>query len=274
MTFLEKLNQAIDKNESLLCVGLDPDLEKMTSKFKSAKHPLFEFDKSIIDATADLVCCYKPNSAFYEAYGADGMEQLQLACKYIQQNYSHIPVLLDYKRGDIGNTNNYYAKFAFDYLGVDAITLQPYQGGEALQPFFEYKDKGMFILVKTSNPGSNEFQNLELDGRPLYEYVTENAVKDWNSNGNIMMVAGATYPKELGRIREIIGSEMPILVPGVGAQGGGVEEMLKAGLGGDRGLIINASRQILYSSNGEDFAETAKQEATKLRDEFNKFRGK
>src|SRR5687768_15900377 len=154
MTFLEKLNKAVDKNNSLLCVGLDPDPEKFPPIIKSLENSLLGFCKEIVDATKDLVCCFKPNSAFYEAEGAQGIEQLKQLCEHIRQVAADVPILLDYKRGDIGNTNNAYAKFAFEYLGVDAITLQPYQGGEALQPFFDYQDKGIFILVKTSNPGS------------------------------------------------------------------------------------------------------------------------
>lgn len=273
MTFLEKLNKAIDKNNSLLCVGLDPDPEKLPNVNFDKREPFFDFCRQIVDATKNVVSCYKPNSAFYEALGASGIQQLKDICEYIRQVAPDIPILLDCKRGDIGNTNNFYAQFAFEYLGVDALTLQPYQGGDALEAYFEYKDKGIFILVKTSNPGSNEFQNLEINGRPLYEYVTEKSVKDWNKYGNVYVVAGATYPKELARIREMVG-EAPILVPGVGAQGGDVEAMLQAGLRGDRGLIINASRKILYASNDEDFVKAAMVEATELRDQFNKYRGK
>ena len=272
MTFIDKLNAAINANNSLLCVGLDPVLDKLPKFVQDNPNPLFEFNKVIIDATADLVCAYKPNSAFYEAHGASGIEQLLQTCEYIKQKAPRIPILLDYKRGDIGNTNMAYAQFAFEYLGVDAITLQPYQGGEALEPFFAYKDKGIFILVKTSNPGSGEFQNLELNGRPLYEHVTERAVKDWNGNGNIMLVVGATYPKELARIRELAGSEIPILVPGVGAQQGEAKEVIEAGVVNGQGLIINASRQILYASSDENFANAARAEATKIRDEINKYR--
>src|SRR5688572_14603454 len=161
MTFLEKLNQAVDKNNSLLCVGLDPDLEKLPASLKDNPEPLFNFCKAIVDVTKDLVCCFKPNSAFFEASGAEGIAQLMQLCDYLRSSVSDTPSLLDFKRGDIGNTNSAYAKFAFEYLGVDGVTLQPYQGGEALQPFFDYQDKGNFILVKTSNAGANEFQNLE-----------------------------------------------------------------------------------------------------------------
>ena len=256
MKFIDKLTETVNKNNSLLCVGLDPDLAKLPAQFKNSEKPLFEFNKTIIDATADLVCAFKPNSAFYEAHGEHGIEQLKDTCEYIHSKYPHMPILLDFKRGDIGNTNGKYAEFAFEYLKVDAVTLQPYQGGQALQPFFDYSDKGMFILVKTSNPGSAEFQNLELENRPLYEHVTEIAMRDWNKNGNIMLVAGATYPKELARIRELGGDDVPILVPGIGAQEGGIEAMLRAGLNSKgSGLIVNASRSIIYSENPRNSAK-------------------
>lgn len=266
MNFSEKLDNAVKKNNSLVCVGLDPDLDKLPEKFKSSNKPLFEFNKSIIDATHDLVCAYKPNSAFYEALGAEGIQQLKETCDYIKSNDPEIPILLDYKRGDIGNTNSKYAQFAFDYLGVDAITLQPYQGGAALRPYMDYKDKGIFILAKTSNEGSDEFQNLKLDGRPLYEHVTETAMNKWNINGNIMLVAGATYPEELKKIREIAGDETSILVPGIGAQGGDLEDMLKAGLNSEsKGLIINSSRGIIYSDNPKQATAVLKNEIDQSR---------
>jgi orotidine-5'-phosphate decarboxylase len=266
MDFLSKLDAAVTKNNSLVCVGLDPDMDKLPEQFKNAEKPLFGFNKAIIDATHESVCAYKPNSAFYEALGVDGIQQLKDTCDYIKSNYPEIPILLDYKRGDIGNTNAKYAQFAFEYLGVDAITLQPYQGGKALQPYFEYKDKGIFILVKTSNEGSNEFQNLQLEGKPLYEHVTETAMKSWNQNGNVMVVAGATYPEELAKIREIAGDETPILVPGIGAQGGDLEAMLKAGLNSaGKGLIINSSRAIIYAGK-------PRQETEKLQQQINQSR--
>ncbi|HEX5455959.1 MAG TPA: orotidine-5'-phosphate decarboxylase [Candidatus Saccharimonadales bacterium] len=266
MDFKSKLDEAVEKNSSLVCVGLDPDPDKLPEEFKAAEKPLFEFNKSIIDATHDSVCAYKPNSAFYEALGVDGIEQLKATCDYIRENYPDIPIILDYKRGDIGNTNAKYAQFAFEYLGADAVTLQPYQGGEALQPFLEYKDKGIIILAKTSNDGSAEFQNLQTEGKPLYEHVAEKAVKEWNMNGNIGLVAGATYPEELKRIREIAGEDTIILVPGIGAQGGDLEVMLKAGLNGShKGLIINSSRGIIYSDNPAQTAAELKTQVGQLR---------
>lgn len=272
-SFKSKLEKIVNSNNSLVCVGLDPDLAKLPKSVAHKSEPLFEFNSAIIDATADLVCCFKPNSAFYEALGAEGIKQLKKTCDYILKKYPTVPILLDFKRGDIGNTNQAYANFAFKYLGVDGVTLQPYQGGEALEPFFGYQDKGLFILVKTSNPGSGEFQNLKLSGRPLYEQVTKAAVSKWNQRGNIMLVAGATYPKELKNIRQIAGDNIQILVPGVGSQGGEIKAMLKAGLNCQKvGLIINSSRQIIYASKAEDFASAARQAAQALRDEINKYR--
>lgn len=270
MGFLQKLDGAIDKNNSLLCVGLDPDAAKLPSSQKS----YFEFNKAIIDATAGLVCAFKPNSAFYEAQGAAGIEQLKQTCDYIREQYPDIPIILDFKNGDIGNTNNYYAAFAFAYLDVDAITIQPYQGKAALQPFLDHTDKGIIVLCKMSNQGSGEFQDLQVNGRKLYQQVAENVAKDWNVNGNCLLVVGATYPEELARVRKLVG-EMTLLVPGIGAQGGDVEATLKAGLNPDgKGLIISSSRSILYASDGEDFAEAAAAAAGRQRDEINTYRGK
>lgn len=273
MDFKSKLNATTKRNDSLLCVGLDPDYDKLPASVKQSDQPLLEFNKAIIDATADLVCTFKPNSAFYEAAGADGIAQLKKTCDYITEKYPDIPILLDYKRGDIGNTNDYYAKFAFDYLNVDAITIQPYMGREANEAFLKYKDKGIFVLCRTSNPGAGEFQNLESEGRKLYEVVAQAVSSGWNRNGNCHLVVGATYPEELTAIRGIVGDDMVILAPGIGAQGGDVEASVKAGVNGDgKGMIINASRGVIYASSGDDFAEAARAEALKLRDEINKYR--
>lgn len=264
MNFSKKLDAAVTKNNSLICAGLDPDLDKLPEEFRGSDKPLFEFNKHIIDVTHNLVCAYKPNSAFYEALGADGIQQLKETCDYIKSNYPEIPIILDYKRGDIGNTNAKYAQFAFEYLGVDAVTLQPYQGIQELEPYFSYEEKGIFIWVKGSNKGSEEFQNLTVKNMPLYEYVTETVIK--TGNANAMLVAGATYPEELKQIRGIAGDETPILVPGIGAQGGEIEPMLKAGLNSQgKGLIINSSRAIMYN-------DSPKQAAEELKNQINQFR--
>jgi orotidine-5'-phosphate decarboxylase len=273
MTFLEKLAASWAKNNSLLCVGLDPNMDMLPQHLQASETPFFDFNKAIIDATADLVCAFKPNSAFYEARGADGIAELKAACDYICQNYPEIPIILDFKRGDIGNTNNHYIKFAFDYLQVDAVTVQPYQGRQAVQPFLDCKDKGIMVLCRTSNVGSDEFQDMLVDDRKLYVHVAEHVRDEWNTNGNCQLVVGATYPKELAEIRSLVGEDMVFLVPGFGAQGGETEATVKAGVNkAGNGLIINSSRDIIYSSKGEDFAEAARQKAQSARDEINSYK--
>lgn len=270
MDFKSKLNWAVDNNNSLLCVGLDSDVNKLPSSVKGSQ---LEFNKAIVDATADLVCAFKPNSAFYEAQGADSLEQLRDTVAYINEKYPNIPVILDAKRADIGNTNQGYVDFAFNYLKVDAVTLHPYLGGEALQPFLDIKDKGMIVLCRTSNPGAGEFQDLQVDGQPMYQHVAKTVAGKWNKNDNCLLVVGATYPEEMKTIRDIVGPDMTFLVPGVGAQGGDVEAVLKNGLGANqRGLIISSSRGVIFASGDEDFAEKARLEAEKTRDEINKYR--
>lgn len=256
MTFKEKLDKAVDGNNSLVCVGLDPVLEKLPAEFKDKEKPLFEFNKYIIDATHDLVCAYKPNSAFYEALGADGIQQLKDTCDYIKANYPLIPIILDAKRGDIGSTNEGYIKFTFDYLGCDAVTLHPYMGRASLEPFLAQADKGCFILCQTSNEGSEEFQSIEVNGDKLYKIVAKSVGDKWNKNGNCMLVTGATYPEQLAEIRQITGDEMTCLVPGIGAQGGDIQATLKAGLNSKgKGLIINSSRAIIYSESPREETE-------------------
>lgn len=268
MGFLQKLDAAVDKNNSLLCVGLDPDASKIPVSQKS----YFDFNKAIIDATAGTVCAFKPNLAFYEEKGAEGIKQLEQTCQYIRERYPDIPIILDFKNGDIGNTNNYYAGFAFRHLQVDAITIQPYEGQKALQPFLDCKEKGIIVLCKMSDEGSGEFQDLEVNGRKLFLEVADRVATKWNANGNCLLVVGATYPDDLAQVRQLAG-DMTILVPGIGAQGGDIEAALKAGLNSDgKGLIINSSRAILYASDGEDFAEAAGAAATKMRDEINQYR--
>jgi len=272
MTFLEKLKKIIKQNNSLVCVGLDSDSEKIPSHLKQNDYLLFEFNKAIIDVTHDLVCAYKLNSAFYEALGNKGIVELRMTCTYIQRHYPEIPIILDAKRADIGNTNQGYIKYAFEYLTADAITLNPYLGKDALQPFLKLEEKGCIILCKTSNSGGGEFQNLKIDGQPLYKIVAQKVSKEWNTQNNCLLVVGATFPEELEEIRETVGN-MPILVPGIGAQGGDLQKTLKAGLTSKKsGLIINSSRDIIYASSGEDFAQKAKEETQKLRDQINKYR--
>lgn len=268
----QKLDAVAALNNSLLCIGLDTDRKKLPGHLVSSPDALFLFNKAIIDETHDLVCAYKPNAAFYEAEGEEGIKQLKKTCEYLSSSYPMIPIILDAKRGDIGNTNNGYVTFAFDYLGVDAITLHPYLGKDALQPFLDRKEKAAIILCRTSNPGSGEFQELAANGRPLYQTIAEAVSRNWNTNNNCMLVVGATYPKELSIVRSIVG-EMTLLIPGIGAQGGDIEETVKAGMNTKKaGMMISSSRSILYASNDADFAKKAREEARHVRDEINVFR--
>jgi orotidine-5'-phosphate decarboxylase len=274
MDFTLKLNTASDKNGSLLCVGLDPDISRIPEDLRNSATPQLDFNKLVIDATHDLVCAYKPNSAFYESRGAEGVNDLKFTCEYIKQTYPDVPIILDFKRGDIGNTNLYYAQFAFDYLGVDAITVQPYVGKEALQPFLDYKDKGIIILCKTSNPGAGELQDLVVDGKKLYEKLAENVAKNWNTDGNCHLVVGSTYPDELAEVRSIVGQNMLILLPGIGKQGGDLEASLKAGLNqSKKGLIVSSSREIIYAYEGEnaEIGTAIKTRAKQTRDQINEY---
>jgi orotidine-5'-phosphate decarboxylase len=264
MDFISKLAEASRKNQSLLCVGLDPDPAMMPEEIG-----VFEFNKAIIDATADLVCAYKPNIAFYEAMGNEGLEALRKTRDYIPEE---IPVIIDAKRGDIGNTARAYARSLFDYYKFDAMTASPYLGYDSLEPFIERRDRGIFVLCRTSNPGAADFQSLyvgkEKGKKMLFEVVAEK-VNEWNKHGNLGLVVGATYPEELKLIRERY-PEMPLLIPGVGAQGGELELTVK--YGADKGrsrTIINSSRQIIYASKGKDFAAAAGRVARKLRDRIN-----
>lgn len=277
--FVAKL-EARWKKGNFVCVGLDSELAKIPQAAREntrfAMHPdagaILKFNTKIIVATADLVCAFKPNIAFYEAQGAHGMEALRETVKLIKWNYPDIPVILDAKRADIGNTNNGYVQLAFEVLGVDAITVHPYLGKEALKPFLDRKDKGIFVLARTSNPGAGEFQDLLVGEEPLYKVVAKNIAASWNGNGNCGLVVGATYPRELAEIRAVVGN-LPILIPGIGAQGGEVEATVKAGQDiRGMGMIINSSRGIIFASNGPDFAEAARKAVQQLTGEINQYR--
>lgn len=265
MKFQQKLNNAIKKNNSLLCVGLDPDLEKIPSPFLNNKDPIFEFNKTIIDSTNDLVCAYKPNIAFYASQGLSGLKSLIQTIAYIHQKYPQIPVILDAKRGDIGSTAEEYAKEAFDIYLADAVTVNSYLGFDSIKPFLKRKDKGIIILARTSNPGASDFQDLKINGEELYLNVVKKAAQ-WNKTyNNCLLVIGATWPEQLQRVRKIL-PEMFFLIPGIGEQGGDLGKTLIAGLNKDKsGLIINSSRGIIFSKN-------PKNEALKLKEEINKFR--
>jgi orotidine-5'-phosphate decarboxylase len=264
MKFTEKLLNASQKNESWLCIGLDPDPELMPGV------DVLQFNKAIIESTSDLVCAYKPNLAFYEALGTEGLAILEKTIKYVPGD---IPVIGDAKRGDIGNTARAYARALFSVLGFDAATVNPYLGFDSIEPFISYQDKGVFILCRTSNKGATDFQDLSTDGLPLYESVARKA-QEWNTYGNIGLVVGATYPEELNRVRSIC-PEMPLLIPGIGAQGGDLASAVGYGVDarGEK-AIINVSRQILYASKEKDFARAARTVAEKIRNQINDYRNK
>lgn len=265
MNFIEGLKEGW-KQGKFLCLGLDPDLSKLPQHLLNQMHMsdgalVFEFNRNIILNTFDLVLAYKPNIAFYEGLGADGFDVLNKTIRVIRDADPKIPIILDFKRGDIGNTNIGYVDLAFNELGVDAVTLSPYMGKASLEPFLELHDKGAIIICKTSNPESGEFQDLNTSEGLLYEVVAKRVANNWNKNGNCALVVGATYPADLKKVRELAGN-MPILIPGIGKQGGDLIESVKAGLNlhGD-GIIINSSRDILYASSGEDYALKARERA-------------
>ncbi|MDY7019644.1 MAG: orotidine-5'-phosphate decarboxylase [Chloroflexota bacterium] len=260
MDFIAKLLAVSRKNESLLCIGLDPDPELIP------RVTALEFNRAIVDATCDLVCAYKPNLAFYEALGIEGLTTLEGTIKYIPPD---IPVIGDAKRGDIGNTARAYAKALFDTFGFDAATVNPYLGFDSIEPFISYKDKGVFVLCRTSNPGALDFQDLRsTDSLSIYEIVARKA-QEWNVHGNIGLVVGATYPEELKKIRSIC-PEMPLLIPGIGAQGGDLASAVNYGTDtqGEK-AIISVSRQILYASREKDFAQAARSVAEEIRNQIN-----
>jgi len=266
MNFIEKLTNATQKNNSLLCIGLDPDPLLMPEKVG-----IFEFNKAIIDTTSDLVCAYKINLAFYEALDNEGLDALKRTIKYIPDD---IPVIGDAKRGDIGNTAKAYAKVIFSIFNFDAATVNPYLGFDSIEPFIDYSDKGVFILCRTSNTGAVDFQALlcetESGYRPLFEIVAQKA-SQWNIHENIGLVVGATYPEELRLIRQSH-PDMPLLIPGIGAQGGELASAVRYGVNAqDEKAIISSSRQIIYASRESDFAQAAQRVAAELRDQINSY---
>lgn len=286
-----QLLEAKWEERKFVCVGLDSDVTKMNQEFTSRQsNPQYAFNRAIVDATKDVVCAYKPNAAFYEAEGDNGLNALFDTVRYIQKTAPDVPVILDAKRADIDNTNAGYVAAAFDQLRADAITVHPYLGGEALKPFLDRADKGVIVLCRTSNKGAGEFQDLQIPlgdgtcgtaprdaieqhlgreivgGVPFYQYVAFRVATEWNKNGNCVVAVGATYPDELKRVREIVG-DLPILIPGIGAQGGDLEKTIVDGADSrNRGMIINSSRGIIFASNGPDFAEAARRETEKLHD--------
>ena len=271
-SFIHRLQGSWARNDSLVCVGLDPEIERFPQHVAAHASPIFQFNKAIIDATADLVCAYKPQFAHYAAYEAE--DQLQRTIEYIHETYPDVPVILDSKRGDVGNTAERYANEAFERYGADAVTVNPYLGGDSLEPFLKHADRGVIILCRTSNPGARDLQDLTVDaaGRRLYHVVADLAAQQWNTRGNCLLVVGATYPQELAEVRRIVG-DMPLLVPGVGAQGGDVAAAVRSGqTAAGTGLIISSSRGILYASRGEDFASAARTATERLRSQINEHR--
>jgi len=268
MSFAEKLNKAWKATNSLVCVGLDPEPKKFPDRFRDAPGGIFEFNKAIIDATRDLACAYKPQFAHHAAEN-----QLEHTIDYIKTRCPDAIVILDSKRGDIGSTAEQYAHEAFERYGADAVTVNPYLGRDSVEPFLKHSDKGVIILCRTSNAGAKDFQDLNVGPeRKLFQHVAETVAREWNADGNCMLVVGATYPDELADIRSRVG-DLPFLVPGVGAQGGDVAKVMKAGkTAAGAGLVISSSRAILYASSGDDFADAARKAAQELRDAINRHR--
>jgi orotidine-5'-phosphate decarboxylase len=266
--FLQKLEEVCRKNNSLVCVGLDVDIDRFPPCVLKEDEPVFAFNRAIIDATRDVVCAYKLNIAFYEAMGLEGLQQFKKTMEYIP---AEMVKIVDAKRGDIGNTARMYARCCFEYYGADAVTASPYLGGDSLQPFLDYEDRCTFVLCLTSNPGSKDFQYVTDGGKPLFHIVAEK-VNQWNDAGNCGLVVGATHPEELRKIRELA-PDVPFLIPGIGAQGGDVKRTIRWGTDGTGGrAIINSSRGIIYASSGEDYSEAARKKAEELRATINQWR--
>jgi orotidine-5'-phosphate decarboxylase len=264
MSFIQQLKARWSTSGSLVCVGLDPEPAKFPANFAGDRDAVFAFCRDIADATAQYACAFKPQIAHFAALGAE--EALERLIAHIHATHPGIPVILDAKRGDIGSTAQQYAREAFDRYGADAVTVNPYLGRDSLQPFLDRADRGVIILCRTSNPGAGDLQDLMVDGRPLYQRVAEKIAREWNDNGNCGLVVGATWPEQLREVRDIVG-DAPILVPGVGAQGGDAEAVVRNAATADgTGLLVSSSRAILYASNGEDFAVAAANAARALRD--------
>ena len=274
MSFIDKLSSAWAVNNSLLCVGLDPDITKFPPHLHNQPDAIFTFCKAIIDATADTVCAFKPQIAYFSALRAE--DQLEAICDYIRRAHPTIPIVLDAKRGDIGATAEQYAREAFERYGAHAVTMSPYMGRDSVAPYLEWKDRGAIILCRTSNPGGSDLQFMNVEGKPLYQHVARLVADKWNTNGQCALVVGATFPEELAQVRNIIG-DMPLLVPGIGAQGGDIQATVNAGkTANGTGMMINSSRAILYAkvneAAGEDFASAARRVAIETRDAINRFR--
>ena len=274
MTFTNKLANAIRQHDSLLCVGLDPDIARFPGVLQGRSDAVFEFCRAIIDATASYACAFKPQIAYFAALAAE--DQLQAICDYLNQNYPDIPIVLDAKRGDIGATAEQYAREAFERYKADAVTVNPYMGFDSIEPYLQWNEKGVIVLCRTSNPGGSDLQSLRVDGQPLYQHVARLVGQQWNRNGQCALVVGATFPQEIAEVRKIVG-DMPLLVPGIGAQGGDIEATVLAGQTRDgMGMMINSSRAILYAKqvDGEGFADAAARVARETRDAINAYRNR
>lgn len=269
MTFKDLLEARWRDADTMVCVGLDPELVKFPESLRAlpVHDALLGFFKPIIDATAEFACAFKPQIAHFAALGAEAALVELIA--YIRERHPAVPVILDSKRGDIGSTAGYYAVEAFERFNAHAVTVNPYLGSDGVEPFLAYADRGVIVLCRTSNPSAGDFQDLQVDGKPLYAHVAAKAARDWNQGGQCALVVGATWPQQLREVRELVGDAVPLLVPGVGAQGGNAADVVhNAASTNGYGLIINSSRAILYASNGEDFASAAGQAARTLRDEI------
>ena len=267
MTFLEMLHDAARLNSSMLCVGLDPEPARFPAGLKGDAGKIYDFCARIVDATADLVIAFKPQIAYFAAHRAEA--QLEQLIQQMRRAAPHVPVILDAKRGDIGSTAEQYAKEAFERYGADAVTLSPFMGFDSVEPYLKYEGKGAFLLCRTSNPGGDDLQNQRLSsvkGKPLlYEHVAKLAQGPWNVNGQLGLVVGATYPAEIEAVRKVAPT-VPLLIPGIGAQGGDAIATVKAGWRVDAPIVVSSSRQILYASDGEGYAEAARREARRTRD--------
>ena len=266
MSLHQPLREAWTRSGSMLCAGLDPDPTRFPSAVRGS---VFDFCREIVDATADLVCAFKPQIAYFSAIAAEA--DLERLCAYIRSEHPHVLLVLDAKRGDIGSTAEQYAKEAFDRYGAQVVTVNPYMGTDTVEPYLHHPDGAVFVLCRTSNPGSGDFQNLRVDGEPLYLHVARRVATEWNEIGDCGLVVGATYPDELRQVRDVVG-DLPLLVPGVGAQGGDVRATVIAGRTRAGGLMINSSRALIYAGRDEDYAAAARAAAQATRDEINRWR--
>jgi orotidine-5'-phosphate decarboxylase len=275
-TFTQQLQSAWASQGSMLCVGFDPDPKRLPTIFQGKPEGIFEFCREIADATADAVCCFKPQFAYFASQRAEA--QLEKLTRYLKDQYPHIPVILDSKRGDIGSTADHYALEAFERYGADAVTVNPYMGFDTIEPYLKHAGKGVIVLCRTSNPGGSDIQflNVAPNGEQLYLHIAKLAAQQWNTSGQISLVVGATFPEEIAKVRAIVG-EMPLLIPGIGAQGGDIDATVKAGSIPNKpgaGMMINSSRAILYASSSNDFAEAARKVAITTRDALRAATGK